>query len=121
MPYPTPPTPGPSTPYCAPSTFNPPNPVVDCVVVVVICVLPKATPVLSPLDPKAVKSAFPPTGGRTLVPKSTVFLIVVVVIPSPIVAPPSTTPRLVVPKSTVPRFVVPKSTVPRLVVPRSTV
>ena len=117
VPYPTPPTPGPSIPNWPPSTFNP---VVVVFVVVVTCVFPKAVPA-SPLAPKPAKSTLPPTGGRTLVPKSTVFLIVVVVIPCPIVAPPSTTPRFVVPKSTVPRFVVPKSTVPRFVVPKSTV
>ena len=69
------------------------------VVVVVTLVVPKpAAP--SPPAPicKVPKSTVPPTGGRTFVPKSIVFLIVVDEIPCPIPTP-SIGAKLVVPKS----------------------
>ena len=109
VPYPTDaePNPGPSTPNEAPpapapappkSTPNPPFVVFVVVVVVVTLVVPKPADPSTPTPPapncKVPKSTVPPTGGRTLVPKS----IVVVEIPCPIPTP-SIGAKLVVPKS----------------------
>ena len=90
VPYPTP---GPSTPNWAPVTPTPNPPAVVFVVVVVTFVVPSAPP------PNPFKSTVPPTRGRTFVPKSTVFLTVVVLIPSWTVLPVSITTNWVVPKS----------------------
>ena len=72
------------------------------VVVVVTLVVPKPAAPSPPAPPapncKVPKSTVPPTGGRTLVPKSIAFLTVVVEIPCPIPTP-SIAAKLVVPKS----------------------
>ena len=89
--------------------------------------------------PNPVKSTVPPTRGRTFVPKSTVFLTVVVTIPGTKVVHISIISKLVIPKSKIfltfvvlipswtvlpvsitANWVVPKSRAEYLVVPKST-